>query len=270
MANKASARTTRIVNGTETAFLPPPGYALSTGPLAQLPDRTMKEAPGTITVLSLYRRPDKNSAPQKVRELQLLNQVGIFDDCHAHTLSPRQVLIAFDNAYTRHELPDASLKENIRLTSDLEPNLESGDTLSVCNSTAVLRITFQCEPCGRLNKIRPNLCRDIKRERGILARVVSGGPIRVNDRLQLTKRAYPTFSDDWHQRVFSVAQQLPPQHYLSYAKLALLAGVAKSYCRAFPRLLKSHGNLPLTRIIQSDSSSNLPEWDGQNVFEPEP
>ena len=76
-----------------------------------------------------------------------------------------------------------------------------------------------------------------------------------------------TFSEDWHERIVSVARQLPSDHFLSYTKLALLAGVAKTYCRAFPRILEGHPELPLDRILPATGAPcALPEWDGYEIF----
>ena len=67
----------------------------------------MENVPLTIT--SLYRRPDTDVPPEEAREVGLLNRVGISRDCHANTLSPRQVLIVFDDSYSRRSLPEGSL-----------------------------------------------------------------------------------------------------------------------------------------------------------------
>jgi MOSC domain-containing protein YiiM len=210
--------------------------------------------------------------PKESHVLSFVSGKGIDTDCHAHPLSPRQVLIALSDTYANFNLPINTLRENILLQSDtgLAPShLDSGDTLSH-HGGVNLRITFPCEPCGRLNKTRPNLCRDIGRQRGWLARVVSGGVLRPGDRLQLTKGMYPRFSDDWHERVIAVARLLPEDRSLSYLNLALLAGVAKGYCRAFPRLLETH-NLPTKRIVPSSifPTTPFPEWSGEQLFIPE-
>ncbi len=221
---------------------------------------------------TLYFRPEKTLPPIKARELSFLAGRGIDKDCHAHPLSPRQVLIATSDAYHDFQLPNNTLRENILLNFTLRSDaeqFESGDVLFIDNGSLALRLTFPCEPCGRLNRTRPNLCRDIKGHRGWLARVVSSGLLRPDDRLRLTKSVYPPFATDWHERVTAVAQLLPSNCSLSYSQLAVLAGVASGYCRAFPRLLRSH-QLPTERIVPS-SIAPLPllEWAGHEVFKPE-
>jgi len=222
---------------------------------------------------AVYLRPDKTLPPKQAHALPLIAGKGIDSDCHADPLSPRQVLIALSGPYIDFHLPPNTLRENILLRSNPEFNgaqMESGDTLSLDGGTLKLRLTFPCEPCGRLNKKKPNLCRDIKEQRGWLARVVCTGVLRAGDTLRITKAVYPPFSDDWHERVLAVARLLPPDRSLSYLKLALLAGVASSYCRAFPRLLRTH-KLPTERIVPSSTLPSLfPAWTGEEVFTPEP
>jgi alkylated DNA nucleotide flippase Atl1 len=220
---------------------------------------------------SLSIRPYKDQLPRQADELLFQSSFGIFGDCHANPLSPRQVLIAFTTDYRAFNLPDGSLRENILLDpiSFPEQELQSGDCLYTEDAELKLRLTFKCEPCGRLNKVQPNLSRNIRGRRGYLARVVGSGVLRPGDSLRLKQGLYPTFAEDWHERVISIARQLPENPAISYSHLAILAGVATGYCRAFPRLLEAH-NLPTERIVPSSISPKpLPEWSGEELFAPE-
>lgn len=81
---------------------------------------------------TLYFRPNK-VLPKESKTLTFVVRKGILNDCHAHALSPRQVLIAASNAYVNLDLPNNALRENILLQTNLEfdkQQLESGDTLS--------------------------------------------------------------------------------------------------------------------------------------------
>ena len=218
-------------------------------------------------VEGLSFRSYKNQPSTQTDYLILHSPIGIFGDCHANPLSPRQVLIAFTTDYREFALPEGSLKENILLNVNpsFSEKFESGDCLSVGDVGFKLRITFKCEPCGRLNKVHPNLSREIRGRRGFLARVVRSGELRTGDILRLTKNVYPPFSDDWHQRVIAIARLLPANRSMSYSTLAVLSGVASAYCRAFPRLLRTH-RLPTERILPSASSSQFPQWDAKEIF----
>jgi MOSC domain-containing protein YiiM len=227
-------------------------------------------------ITSLYSRPEKSLPPQKTNELTLVAGMGINNDCHADTLSPRQVLITAADTYSDLKIPDGSLRENIVFAGprfdEEEYELLSGDTLCLGNDGAKLRITFPCEPCGRLNRFSPHLARDIKGQRGYLARVVGSGKIKQGDTLSITHNVYPQFSECWQARVLNIVELLPPDHFLSYTKLAHLAGIASSYCRAFPKLFSKHSYLPLDRILPTSRQppAHLREWSGEQVFAPEP
>ena len=50
---------------------------------------------------------------------------------------------------------------------------------------AVFEVTMVCDPCERMDAIRPGLRTELEGRRGMLARVVAGGEIAVGDTLEL-------------------------------------------------------------------------------------
>ena len=77
----------------------------------------------------------------------------------------------------------------------------------------------------------------------------------------------PLMGDDWYQRVLQVVRQVPEGRWITYGRLAELAGVAPSYCRAFPRLLAA---LPEGSRDQPANAVHGPgsaQWDGSGFFE---
>ena len=50
---------------------------------------------------------------------------------------------------------------------------------------AELELTEVCEPCHKMDELRPGLRAEIDGKRGMLARVVRGGDVRVGDDIQL-------------------------------------------------------------------------------------
>jgi MOSC domain-containing protein YiiM len=91
----------------------------------------------------------------------------------------RQVLIMEAEVLDRFGLAPGIARENI-LTRGLRlSGVTSGKTLAV--GTTVLEVTADCDPCSFMDKLQPGLQEAIRGERGILARVVSGGRIRVGD-----------------------------------------------------------------------------------------
>jgi alkylated DNA nucleotide flippase Atl1 len=200
-------------------------------------------------VVSVFRRPQRDAEPEESRQIFLRAGLGIDGDCHARSTSPRQVLLVATGTYARFDIAPCSLRENILINVD-ELKLSSGDLLLIGHDVA-LRVCFKCEPCARLNRFRDKLSRDIKGSRGYLARVVRSGLVHPGDGIKVVKNVFRSFPDKWRERVIDVVRMVPPDEVVSYAQLAELAGVPKSFCRAFPRLLRSQGDIQWQRIIKS-------------------
>ena len=165
-------------------------------------------------------------------------------------------------AYARLGLPANALRENILLDID-SAVLASGQLLAA--GAAVFQLTFACEPCGRLNLRQDRLSRTIGAQRGMLARVLRGGPVAVGDPVQLLPDTLPAWPDDWRARVETVLARVPPGCVVEYRQLALLAGVALTYCRVFPRVARALGLAHKAVPLRSDCA--LPRWDGAGLFD---
>jgi MOSC domain-containing protein YiiM len=50
---------------------------------------------------------------------------------------------------------------------------------------ALFEITMVCDPCERMDAIRPGLQAELEGRRGMLARVREGGAVSVGDRIEL-------------------------------------------------------------------------------------
>ncbi len=192
----------------------------------------------------LRRRTDgwrRTCRPKVSKGFQALAHIGIAEDCHADPFSPRQVLLAATGAYESLHVAPMSLRENILVAAD-ELRWLSGTELLI-GSDVVLRVTYACEPCARLNRFRLGLMRKAKGVRGTLARVIRGGWIGLGDTVRAAPAVFRALSDDWRERVVAVVQAIPAGVELSYIDVARIAGVHKSYCRVFPRLLANRSDL---------------------------
>lgn len=187
-------------------------------------------------VLELCIRPGR-TAPQTAPAAQAIAGVGLAGDRHARATSPRQVLIASVQTYVQWQLPPLALRHNLLLDCAVD-DLRSGDRLQV-GADVELVVMFACEPCGRLNAQRAGLSAQIGRARGLLARVARGGSLGQGDAVRLTRAAAPLWSDDWRVRVKQVLRLVPPDQWVTFGRLAELAGVSPGCCRAFPRLLSA-------------------------------
>jgi alkylated DNA nucleotide flippase Atl1 len=188
---------------------------------------------------------------RKVRAVQAIAGLGLQGDCNANAASPRQVLLVSRHALQQNQLRDADLRANLVVDGDVG-GFESGTVLLF--SEVKLRLTIPCEPCSKLERVRAGLLRAIGPNRGTLARVVSGGCLRVGDPGKLACAVGPKLSPSWKARAQHIINEIPPGSVITYAMLATLVGIQSSYCRAFPRFLQalSENGLPAHRVIPSD------------------
>lgn len=197
-----------------------------------------------FVVSQTYFRASLDEPPTARDRILLEAGLGLRGDCHASQGSSRQVLLVATGSYARLRLEENSLRENILVDADVL-GWRSGYEVAIGYS-AKLRIMFRCDPCLRLNRFRDGLSRDAFGDRGLLARVVKSGVVRVGDAVRVTPDVYPSVSEDWRLRLSAIVESLPARSWTSYQHLAVLVGVHKSYCRAFPRLLRRYSNVRLT------------------------
>jgi len=137
-------------------------------------------------VISLQRCPGYRKAMEPLHEAEFIENYGIKGDRHAFRESSRQVLLIEQETLDALGLMPGQVKENIT-THGIElmrlffkQRLKIGDEV-------ILEITKACSPCSRMEEIRQGLMQEIAGRRGMLARVISGGTIRVGDSIELLK-----------------------------------------------------------------------------------
>jgi len=218
---------------------------------------------GQVCALSL--RADRRVPPVRVERAVALAGRGFEGDVHADPVSPRQLLLAGSPVYASLGLPAHTLRENLLVDVDTA-TLVSGTLLQLGEQVRI-RLMFQCEACGQLDLQRPGLARALGNRRGMLARVVAGGTVRAGDTIMQLGERMPSWPDDWRERVMMVLGAVPPGQVIDYARLALVAGIQSSYCRAFPRLLARLGPQYAARAVPARAPGSLPRWDGGGLFE---
>jgi len=203
---------------------------------------------------ALFIKPQPGGAMRRVTSLTGTAGVGIVGDCNAHAASPRQVLLVAARDLRDLRVRGADLRANLVVRGDL-CGVRSGSILSF--GTLALRVTVPCEPCGRLNDVRPGLSKEIGRKRGLLARVVASGSASIGTEGRLLGTGAAPLADDWRERVFEILMTMPAGWVLSYAALARAAGVQTAYCRAIPSVLRKleKRGAPVHRVVPSDVST---------------
>ncbi|MGX9219516.1 MOSC domain-containing protein [Massilia varians] len=212
------------------------------------------------TVRAIAVRGPGTPGPASMERALAVTGCGLAGDMHADARSPRQVLLAGAPAYRSLGLPPHALRENLLLDVDTAA-MASGTVLRI-GTQVRLRLSFQCEACGDLDRHAPGLARAIGARRGILARVLAGGEIRLGDPVIMLEQRLSAMPEEWRERVARVIEAVPPGQVIGYADLAHVAGVQSSYCRAFPRLLARLGPAYAARAVPARAEAHLPRWDG--------
>ena len=142
----------------------------------------MNTPPGRIVALRLCtatRAPMGGPAEAVARA-----DFGLEGDRHARPGSRRQVLLV-DAAVLRAEgLQPGDLRENVTVEGLPVDGLPVGTRLRI-GAGVLLRVTKNCEPCSRMDEIRPGLQERLRGRRGTLTAVEAGGVIRVGDAILL-------------------------------------------------------------------------------------
>ncbi len=88
-----------------------------------------------------------------------------------------------EETLNKFQLKPGAVKENITTRGINLYALAPGTRLNM--GDAVLEVTKLCEPCERMNEIRQGLHEELIGQRGMLARVVRGGELRVGDEIEV-------------------------------------------------------------------------------------
>ncbi len=137
---------------------------------------------GTIVNIHIARVKETPSDP--VQEATALSGKGLEGDRSCKEGNLRQVLFMDKETLDDLELQPGQIKENIT-TTGLDINQAQPGQVFFIGDQVTMEIVGECEPCGKMNVLRPGLLNQINGRRGMLAVVINGGPIKVGDTIRI-------------------------------------------------------------------------------------
>jgi MOSC domain-containing protein YiiM len=137
---------------------------------------------GTITNIHIARVKETPSDP--VQEANALSGMGLEGDRSCRANNVRQVLLMDKETLDQMELVAGQIKENITTTGVDLTQAKAGQVFFI-GDQVTLEVVGECEPCGKMEVIRPGLQERLNHRRGMLTTVINGGPIKVGDSIRL-------------------------------------------------------------------------------------
>lgn len=135
-------------------------------------------------VAGLWTSPAKGSGRMDAQErVQAIEGHGLEGCAHARAGTKRQVLFASAEHLETLGIEFGRIRENFTVEGDDVHEWPVGQRLKV--GGAEFEITMVCDPCSRMDELRPGLQAELDGKRGMLARVVQTGEVAAGDEIQL-------------------------------------------------------------------------------------
>jgi MOSC domain-containing protein YiiM len=135
------------------------------------------------TVAGLFTSPARKSGVSTPHERVRAVAGHGFEGC-AHANPPkREVLFVSQEHLASLDVEPGAIRENVTVEGGDVQEWPVGQRVQA--GAAVFEITMVCDPCHRMDELRPGLRSQLDGKRGMLARVVEGGDVAVGDELSL-------------------------------------------------------------------------------------
>lgn len=122
--------------------------------------------------------------PMSSQERVTVVKGGLEGDRHANVNSFRQILLMEKEILDGLSLSPGTIRENVTIEGLAIHGLQPGEFVRL-GSDVVLEVTGLCEPCSRMDEIRPGLRVTLDQRRGVLTRVVEGGEVGLGDGVEV-------------------------------------------------------------------------------------
>ena len=133
---------------------------------------------GTIT--NLHRARVKGTPSDPVQEATAISGLGLEGDRSAYEGNLRQVLFIEKETLDDLGLEPGQVKENITVTGLDLSQTKAGQVFTIGDGVT-MELVGDCEACGKMDALELGLQDKINGKRGMLAKVLNGGSIKVGD-----------------------------------------------------------------------------------------
>ena len=136
------------------------------------------------TIVNLHLAKKSRTPVEPVQEATAISGKGLEGDRYCNERIVRQVLIMDKETLDELDLVPGLIKENVT-TTGLDLSQTKAGQVVFLGDEVTMELVGECDPCERMDAIRPGLREILDHRRGMLAVVVNGGPIKVGDSIRV-------------------------------------------------------------------------------------
>jgi MOSC domain-containing protein YiiM len=135
------------------------------------------------SIVGVFTSPARKSGRAEAHERRRAIAGEGLEGC-AHANPPkREVLFVSREHLDSVDVEPGAIRENITVEGADVEKWPVGQRVRV--GAAEFEITMVCDPCHRMDELRPGLRAELQGKRGMLARVVASGEVAVGDEIEL-------------------------------------------------------------------------------------
>lgn len=156
----------------------------------------------------------------------------------------KQLLLLPKQTLDKFQLNAGQLKEDVVINADFDlHSLPSGQCLQI--GRIVVRLTFHCEPCGKLKDIISP--RKLLHLRGYHSQIVETGQINIGDSVTILPQQLEPLPYSLADRIKWYLERYPEP--ILVRDLISNIGFSSSYCRAVPNSVKHRDDIDKSLIL---------------------
>jgi MOSC domain-containing protein YiiM len=135
------------------------------------------------SIAGIWLSPGRRQEMKPVDRARAIAGHGLDGCAHARPGTKREVLFASAEHLDAVQVEPGRIRENFTVEGADVQAWPPGQLIRV--GAALFEVTMRCDPCSRMDELRPGLQAELEGRRGMLARVVETGDVAVGDAVQL-------------------------------------------------------------------------------------
>lgn len=138
-------------------------------------------------VAALHLNHASRALLERVGRATAVADAGLDGDRHSRAGGRRQILLVEEEVLSKLGLGPGAVREQVTVSGLFLGGLADGDRIRI--GAALVEVREVCEPCSRMEELRPGLQGELDGRRGRFVHVVEGGVIAVGDPIEVQRPA---------------------------------------------------------------------------------